>query len=130
MRVAGMPPATRYGSGIIFAWWVASSPPTALFYLLFRHDLVHFFREFPLTIRAFEEFASVPSPFGAEPVIVADGARLVDRLVIREEIAIGIAGASPEFALAFAAAALLNVADMTFRAFDAGRHRAGVFALR
>jgi len=94
-----------------------------LSFLLLRH-FIHLGSKLLFAVRALEEFAAVARPFGGEPVVVADRAVLVHRLVVRKEIAVGVARATPEFPFAFAAATLLNVANQAFRAFYAGRHLA------
>src|SRR5581483_215701 len=67
-------------------------------------------------------FAAVADPFRGEPVVVAARAVGVDRLIVRDKIAIGVARASPELSLAFSAAPLGNVSHEALGAFNSRRH--------
>lgn len=48
----------------------------------FFYYLVHFFVELAFAGGAFDELAAAARPFDREPVVVADGAGLVDRFVV------------------------------------------------
>ena len=96
--------------------------------------LPHFLREFQeilcvflLTLRTLQEVAGGLVPFRGKPIIIARWAGLVDRFIIRDEIAFGIARTAIECPLRFAAFALDNVANRTLGALDTGRYLSCIF---